>query len=216
MNSEQQQEFTDFVEARSASLFRTALALTGHRQQAEDLLQTVLARAARHWGRIRTGQPEAYVRTALYRERTSWWRSLRRRPETSLDPVPERSSGTDEMALVDLNLALRQALGQLAPKHRAVLVLRYLEDLPDSEIAEILRCTESTVRSQAARALARLRDLCPGLDLVAGPTRPTEERRPGGAGTHRVGAVVRGNGVRRVGDAAPARSGHRIGREAAQ
>lgn len=95
MNAELEREFTDFVETRSHSLFRTALALTGHRQQAEDLLQTVLARGVRHWGRIRTGNPEAYLRTALYREQTSWWRSVRRRREVSIERVPEvRAPGT--------------------------------------------------------------------------------------------------------------------------
>lgn len=165
MNADLEREFSEFVEARSHALFRTALALTGHRQQAEDLLQTVLARGAQHWSRIRTGNPEGYLRTALYREQTSWWRSLRRRREVSAAELPETATA-DATATVDLHLALQQALAQLAPKHRAVLVLRYLEDQPDSEIARILNCTESTVRSQATRALARLRDLCPKLEIL--------------------------------------------------
>ncbi|MGC5291307.1 SigE family RNA polymerase sigma factor [Micromonospora sp. DT231] len=166
MNADLDREFSDFVAARSHALFRTALALTGHRQQAEDLLQTVLTKGARHWGRIRTGNPEAYLRTALYRQQTSWWRSLRRGREVSAEQVPEVATTADATATVDLNLALRQALAQLAPKHRAVLVLRYFEDRPDGEIAEILGCTQSTVRSQAARALTRLRELCPRLDIL--------------------------------------------------
>ncbi|MEV4755217.1 SigE family RNA polymerase sigma factor [Micromonospora sp. NPDC049559] len=167
MDAELEREFSAFIEARAHALFRTALALTGHRQQAEDLLQTVLTRGARHWGRIRTGNPEAYLRTALYRQRTSWWRSLKRRPEVSTADLPEMASARDETATVDLHLALWQALNGLAPRHRAVLVLRYFEDRPDSEIAEILDCTESTVRSQAARALARLREIAPRLDILA-------------------------------------------------
>jgi RNA polymerase sigma-70 factor (sigma-E family) len=167
MDAEHERSFIEFVEARSHALFRTALALTGHRQQAEDLLQTVLARGARHWGRIHTGNPEAYLRTALYRQQTSWWRSLRRGREVSTEKLPEVPAPADQTTMVDLNLALRQALGQLAPRYRAVLVLRYFEDRPDGEIAKILNCTESTVRSQAARALARLRDLCPQLDIHA-------------------------------------------------
>ncbi|MGW4467539.1 SigE family RNA polymerase sigma factor [Micromonospora sp. NPDC004704] len=173
MNAELEREFTDFVETRSHSLFRTALALTGHRQQAEDLLQTVLARGARHWERIHSGNPEAYLRTALYRQQTSWWRSLRRGREVSTEQVPEIWVARDDTATVDLNLALRQALARLAPKHRAVLVLRYFEDRPDSEIAEVLGCTESTVRSQAARALGRLRVLCPELDILGPKERTT-------------------------------------------
>jgi RNA polymerase sigma-70 factor (sigma-E family) len=167
MDADLEAEFSDFVAARSHSLFRTALALTGHRQQAEDLLQTVLIKGARHWPRIRSGAPEAYLRTALYRQRTSWWRSLRRRPEVATDTVPETAVTGDATADVDLHLALRQALARLAPKHRAVLVLRYFEDRPDAEIAEILGCAESTVRSQAVRALARLRQLAPELTLDA-------------------------------------------------
>ncbi|MGX7669184.1 SigE family RNA polymerase sigma factor [Plantactinospora sp. DSM 117369] len=173
MDADLEREFSDFIAARSHALFRTALALTGHRQQAEDLLQTVLAKGARHWGRIRTGNPEAYLRTALYRQQTSWWRSLRRGREMSAELLPEAATA-DATATVDLNLALRQALTQLAPKHRAVLVLRYFEDRPDSEIAEILDCTQSTVRSPAARALARLRELCPRLDILA--TKETADR----------------------------------------
>lgn len=165
MNADLEREFSEFVEARSHALFRTALALTGHRQQAEDLLQTVLTRSVRHWARIRTEAPEAYLRTALYREQTSWWRSLRRRREVSVERLPEPTT-RDDMATVDLQLALRQALAQLPPKRRAVLVLRYFEDRPDSEIAQILGCSESTVRSQATRALTRLRELCPKLDIL--------------------------------------------------
>ncbi|MEE6261414.1 SigE family RNA polymerase sigma factor [Plantactinospora sonchi] len=165
MDADLEREFSEFIEARSHALFRTALALTGHRQQAEDLLQTVLTRSVRHWARIRADAPEAYLRTALYREQTSWWRSLRRRREVSAERVPEVSTG-DGTATVDLHLALRQALALLPPKRRAVLVLRYFEDRPDSEIAQILGCSESTVRSQAARALTRLRELCPKLDIL--------------------------------------------------
>jgi RNA polymerase sigma-70 factor (sigma-E family) len=165
MNADLEREYSEFVEARSHALFRTALALTGHRQQAEDLLQTVLTRGVRHWARIRATAPEAYLRTALYREYTSWWRRLRRAREVSAEQVPEVATA-DGTTAVDLRLALRAALARLAPKHRAVLVLRYFEDRPDSEIAEVLGCAESTVRSQAARALARLRDLCPKLDIV--------------------------------------------------
>ncbi|GAA1844975.1 SigE family RNA polymerase sigma factor [Asanoa iriomotensis] len=167
MDADLEAEFSDFVAARSHALFRTALALTGHRQQAEDLLQTVLVKCARHWPRIRSGAPEAYLRTALYRQQTSWWRSLRRHREVSTGEPPETAVGADATAGVDLRLALRDALTRLAPKHRAVLVLRYFEDRPDEEIAEILGCTESTVRSQAARALARLRQLAPELHVEA-------------------------------------------------
>ncbi len=163
MDLETRQDFTAFVGARSHALFRTALALTGHRQQAEDLLQTVLAKAYRHWGKVRHGQPEAYLRRALYREQVSWWRRPMRGREVITDRLPELA-GTDPTSRVDLSLALRASLDRLAPKQRAVLVLRYLEDLPDEEIADILHCKPATVRSQATRALDRIRTLCPELD----------------------------------------------------
>jgi RNA polymerase sigma-70 factor (sigma-E family) len=165
MDAEAKRDFGAFVATRSPALFRTAMALTGHRQQAEDLLQTALAKSVRHWSRIRHGQPEAYVRTAMYRQYATWWRRLRGRefPTAELPEIPL----ADQTAGVDLTLALAAALRRLAPRYRAVLVLRYLEDLPTEQIAEILGCSPATVRSQTVRALGRLRQLCPELDTHA-------------------------------------------------
>jgi RNA polymerase sigma-70 factor (sigma-E family) len=143
MDAELEQEFRAFVEARAPVLFRSALALTSHRQQAEDLLQIILARGAQHWSRIRENNPEAYLRKALYREQISWWRSRRRAREVSVEQLPDLAVALDATHQVDVRMVVRQALGRLAPRHRAVLVLRYLEDRPDDEIAEILGCTES-------------------------------------------------------------------------
>jgi RNA polymerase sigma-70 factor (sigma-E family) len=164
LGTEADRDFAAFVAARSQKLFGIAMALTGHRQQAEDLLQTVLTRAYRRWSHIR-GEPEAYVRRALYHEQVSRWRSAAHGLEMLTDQTPEvaRAAETDR---VDLSLALREALRRLAPKHRAVLVLRYLEDLSDEEIADVLGCRPSTVRSQITRALQRLRQMCPDpIDL---------------------------------------------------
>jgi RNA polymerase sigma factor (sigma-70 family) len=82
------------------------------------------------------------------------------------DRPPERPAPTDVTAIIDLSVTLREALYRLAPKYRAVLVLRYLEDLSDDEIAEVLGCRPSTVRSQAVRAIDRLRTLCPELTML--------------------------------------------------
>jgi RNA polymerase sigma-70 factor (sigma-E family) len=164
LGTDTDRDFAAFVAARSQKLFGIAMALTGHRHQAEDLLQTVLARAYRRWSRIR-GEPEAYVRRALYHEQVSRWRSAMHRLELLTDRTPQvaRAADTDR---VDLGLALRAALRRLAPKHRAVLVLRYLEGLSDEEIAEMLGCRPGTVRSQVTRALQRLRQMCPDpIDL---------------------------------------------------
>jgi RNA polymerase sigma-70 factor (sigma-E family) len=163
-------DFTAFVSARSASLFRMAVGLTGHPQQAEDLLQTVLAKAYRHWPRVRNGHPEAYLRRAMYRQQISWFRRPGWGREVTSDRLPETAT-VDGTGGVDLRLALRSALARLGPKHRAVLVLRYLEDLPDDEIARILGCRPATVRSLAARALERVRVLCPDLENLADGSR---------------------------------------------
>lgn len=171
MSSEKERNFVSFVEARSHSLFRTAIALTGHRQQAEDLLQTVLAKTFRRWNSIE-GNPESYVRRAMYRQQVSWWRRPARRIEVTTAYVPERATARDPIDQVDLNLALQEALRRLAPKYRAVLVLRYLEDLPDVEIAQILGCRPSTVRSQATRALRLLRKHHRPYGMAAADTTP--------------------------------------------
>ncbi|HVQ96223.1 MAG TPA: SigE family RNA polymerase sigma factor [Mycobacteriales bacterium] len=165
MDADAERDFAAFVASRSPALFRTAMALTGHWQQAEDLLQVALARSVRHWPKIRDGQPEAYVRTTMYRQYASWWRSRGRRQELVTGDVPEIPQA-DHSGAVDQTLAVAAALTGLAPKSRAVLVLRYLEDRPTDEIAEILRCSPATVRSQISRALARLRTLCPELDPI--------------------------------------------------
>src|SRR5687767_10323864 len=121
-----ERDFTAFVEARGGALFRTALGLTGDRQQAEDLLQTVLARAFLRWRHIGDGRPEAYLRKALYRQSVSHWRQRSRRREIVTETLPDRG-GRDDTATVDLRLALVAALRQLGAKQRAVIVLRHLE-----------------------------------------------------------------------------------------
>jgi RNA polymerase sigma-70 factor (sigma-E family) len=153
--------FEDFVRARSAALFRTALLLTGqHRAEAEDLLQGALERAYRHWGRIcRSGDPERYVRRILANASTDRWRQLRRRPEHSLPVDPGGPEAGDHAADVADRDFLLRALAGLPPRQRAVLVLRYFCDLPEGEIAEALGCTVGTVKSQASRGMARLREI---------------------------------------------------------
>ena len=100
----------------------------------------------------------------MYREQISWWRRLRRRRETALTGdeaiQPDPSGGTD------VRLAMRAALGQLPPAQRTVLVLRYYEDLPEARVAEVLGCTVGTVRSRTHRAVTRLRQLLPDVELL--------------------------------------------------
>ena len=165
MDEGARQDFTDFVATRSNQLIRLAYVLTGDQHTAEDLLQNALAKAAAHWARIHTA-PEAYVRRFMYREQVSWLRRRARRPETPMAQVPELPAG-EQAVSVEARLALRDALLALPPRRRAVLVLRYLEDLSESQVAEILGCSVGTVRSQNHKAVAQLRLALPSLGLTS-------------------------------------------------
>jgi RNA polymerase sigma-70 factor (sigma-E family) len=151
-------EFNAFVAERTHALFRTAYALTGDQHAAEDLLQSALAKLVLYWPRITT-DPESYVRRILYREHVSVWRRMWRRSETPVaDPPEHEPRDPDPAGAAVLRLVLRDALRHLPPRQRAVVVLRYLEDRSEQEVAEILGCSPGTVGSQASRALAKLRD----------------------------------------------------------
>jgi RNA polymerase sigma-70 factor (sigma-E family) len=152
-------EFEEFVTARSAALFRTALLLTGDRQDAQDLVQSALERACRHWERVAAAeQPEAYVRRILVNSLKDR-RSRRRVVEVGFDDArPAPHSGPSPYRQVELRRSMIGALRGLPAGMRAVLVLRYFEDLSEAEIARVLNCSAGTVKSQAARGLARLRD----------------------------------------------------------
>jgi RNA polymerase sigma-70 factor (sigma-E family) len=151
--------FEDFVYARSDSLLRTAFLLTGQNMaEAEDLLQVSLERAYRHWPRVcRSGDPEWYVRKILANASVDRWRRLARRPEHLLPPAEAGPFVPDHAAqIADRDYVLR-ALAGLTSRQRAVLVLRYFDDMSEAQIAQVLGCSVGTVKSQAARALARLR-----------------------------------------------------------
>jgi RNA polymerase sigma-70 factor (sigma-E family) len=164
MDPDAERQFRDFVAARAAALFRAAYLLTGDRGQAEDLLQGVLARVALRWHRIQ--DPEAYARRALYHDQVSRWRRRSWGRETLAAVVPERADVRDPAADADLRLSLAAALRRLPPRQRAVLVLRFYEDLGEREAAELLDVPVGTVRSSTSRGLTRLRALCPDLDLT--------------------------------------------------
>jgi RNA polymerase sigma-70 factor (sigma-E family) len=158
----QAEEYAELVAARAPALLRLAVMLTGDRLEAEDLLQTTLVRTQKHAGRIATmSAPAAYLRRALVHEHVSGLRRLRRRVPTSgldgHDCGGNDCGGVDEAATVDARDATSRLLATLPRQQRAVLVLRFYEDLPDREIAEALGCREPTVRSNASRALATLR-----------------------------------------------------------
>jgi RNA polymerase sigma-70 factor (sigma-E family) len=149
--------FEEYVAARRAALLRTAYLLTGHREDAEDLVQVALVKVVPRWSRIED-DPEPYVRKVLVHESVSRWRRRRWR-EVHTDRLPDtpiKDPGADRVAL-------QQALARLAPRQRAVVVLRYYEDLTEAETARVLGVSVGTVKSQARDALARLRELVPDL-----------------------------------------------------
>jgi RNA polymerase sigma-70 factor (sigma-E family) len=156
--------FAEFVAARSAALMRLAYVLTGDQHAAEDLLQSSLVRAAARWGRIHTA-PEAYVRKIIYRQQVSGWRRGARRPETLMAELPE-VAGTGPEPSAEARLVLQGALRALPAGKRAVLVLRYLEDLPEGQVAELLGCSVGTVRSQTHKALAQVRSVLAGVGVT--------------------------------------------------
>ena len=151
------QGYATLVAARAPALLRLAVMLTGDRAEAEDLLQSTLLHTQRHADRIAAmTAPAAYLRRAMVHEHLSGLRRLRRRVRTTPleghDPVADDDTGSVERRDTTWRL-----LATLPRQQRAVLVLRFYEDLPDREIAETLGCGESTVRAHASRALAALR-----------------------------------------------------------
>jgi RNA polymerase sigma-70 factor (sigma-E family) len=144
------------IATRGDALLATASLLAGGRDAGQDLLQAAIERLMRQWHRVE-GDHEAYLRRILYHLAIDSWRRRRRRPELLTSVEPEgQSDGTDALALRD---ALFQALALLPPRQRAVLVLRYFEQLSEAEIAEQLDCSVGTVKSSAARGIKRLREV---------------------------------------------------------
>lgn len=173
--------FAEFVAARSNRLLRVAYLLTRDWALAEDLLQTSLAKAWSAWPRIE-GDPEPYVRKILVNTYTTWWRR-RWNSERPTEVLPERPTA-DEHGSIDERDQIRRALTRLPRQQRAVLVLRYYEDLSEVEIAETLGISPGTVKSHAFKGLANLR-----LDAsLAAAHFSSDEVEP--AGTARLAAVT--------------------------
>lgn len=163
MTVESEAGFADFVEQWSPALLRVAFLLTGDRWLAEDLLQTALLKTSRRWARIADHQAAyPYVRRVLVTTYAGW-RRRRRVTEVLTDSLPDRGSAIDEAAPG----SAVAALDALPPRMRAVIVLRYYEDLSEADTAAALGCSTGSVKSQASRGLARLRvELSPATDLV--------------------------------------------------
>jgi RNA polymerase sigma-70 factor (sigma-E family) len=154
------------VAERGSALLATAVLLTGSRAAGEDLLQGALERLMRSWGRVREDR-ERYLRRTMYHLAVDQWRLRRRRPEVFTHAEPQGQP--DAADAVALRQALMQALAQLPPRQRAVLVLRYWEQLSEAEAAEVLGCSVGTVKSTASRGLSRLRELTATWDLQPFP-----------------------------------------------
>jgi RNA polymerase sigma-70 factor (sigma-E family) len=159
-----------FVRGRSTALLRTSYLLTGDRGAAEDLLQGVLERVARRWSSI-ADSPDAYVHRALTNAAVNRWR--RRRPmdvQLRESHHPATQDATDVVAVRD---ELIRGLMALPTRQRAVLVLRYFDDLTEAETAHALGCSIGTVKSQASRGLGRLRVLVDAMNR-----HPVDARSP--------------------------------------
>ena len=164
-------DFAAYLQARQASVLRTAYLLTGDRHTAEDLVQTAFAKLYLSWDRVRDqGSMDGYLRRILVNENNSLWRRGWKRREHATDELPEPTPHLDEHD-DGRSGALWDLVQSLPKKARAVLVLRYYEELSESETAEVLGISVGTVKSQTSRALAALRERTPA-DL-----NPQEEER---------------------------------------
>ncbi|GII93305.1 SigE family RNA polymerase sigma factor [Sinosporangium siamense] len=163
MTEDDDAAFDDFLAARSTTLLRTAVLVCGASpHDAEDLVQHALEKVYRHWPRIRHNNPEAYARKVVVNAAISKARRRKILHEISFARPPETTVDDPD---VDLRGSLISELRRLPARQRAVLVLRYWEDLSEAETAQLMGCSAGTVKSQAARGLARIR-----ARLNPGPT----------------------------------------------
>lgn len=150
-------EFEEYMAARQPSLLRTAYLLTGDRHSAEDLVQTSLAKLYLAWDKVqRREMVDGYVRRIMVNEHSSWWRRAWRRQEFATEQVPDRV-GVEDSPDDGTSAALWEFVQTLPRKQRAVVVLRFYEDLSEAEVAELMGISVGTVKSQSSRALAALR-----------------------------------------------------------
>jgi RNA polymerase sigma-70 factor (sigma-E family) len=157
LDAQARRDFEAFVRAHWSVLMSIAFAVSGSRAEAEDLVQTALTGAYPRWRRIRPEEALAYLRRSILNASISRWRR-HGRGELSVAEPPEPAQVRDQLHGVDARLTLVPMLRTLPPRQRAVLVLRYLCDLPDVEIAATLCISAGTVRSQAAHGLRTLRE----------------------------------------------------------
>jgi RNA polymerase sigma-70 factor (sigma-E family) len=157
-------EFRDYVRTRRRALLRTAYLLTRNEADAEDLVQSALAKTYLAAGRIEDPSAlDGYVRRAIVNTHISWWRR-RRLVELPTDELPDEAVA-DHAGTSDLQATLRRAVDRLPGRMRAAIMLRYYDDMTEAEVAEILGISLGTVKSTVARAVAKLRI---DADLLSG------------------------------------------------
>ncbi len=163
-------DFDEFVAGSLEPLLRTAYLITWDAGEAEDLVQECLLKIARRWPRIRRmAQPQAYARRILVNLALDGARArTARRGELAEETALAEEVARDMLSGLEARAELLEALARLTPRQRAVLVLRYFNDLTEAQTAEVLGCSPGTVKSNASRGLARLREV---LAPIPYPTR---------------------------------------------
>jgi RNA polymerase sigma-70 factor (sigma-E family) len=168
----------EFVRGWLPTLSRVAYLLTGDHDAAQDLVQAAMVQVVAKWSRVAGAErPQAYARRILYHEHISLWRRRSKVAERLEADVPDRPGAGDDLETVVRRVVLQRAMGRLTARQRAVLVLRFFEDLPEADVAAALQCSVGTVKSQVHHALGRLRELAPELarEFAEGPdTKPAE------------------------------------------
>lgn len=172
MDADGQDEFDGFVRARYADLLRFARALTGSPEDGADLLHDALAATLRAWDRVEShGDPEGYIRRAMVNRNISLWRR-RTREHVHLSLAPDPPPTADHESRVSVWAAIRA----LPPRQRTVVALRFYEELPVSQVADLMGCSDGTVKSQTAKAVAKLRlalaDSSFSQEVSDGPVHP--------------------------------------------
>ncbi len=185
-------DFDAYVTSRSPHLIRLGYLLTHDWQAAEDLVQTALIKAWSAWNRLDGGDPDGYVRRIVVTTHLSW---RRRRwtgevPGGDLADRANMARTPDEMAAVDERDRLWRILAELPPRQRTVLVLRYFEDLSEEQVAEVMGISIGGVKSQASRALIRLREVAGVRPESSG--RPSDDRPSRPVAVSRTISVSRG------------------------
>ncbi len=178
MKQSDEERFTEFVRAHSASLFRTAYLMTGDYQRAEDVLQAALVRVYQHWPRVDgMDRPVGYVRKVVVNQSLSWWRK-RSSHESPLKVIDEPAWGGQEDEVAEHERVWAAVLS-LPRRQRAVTVLRYYEDMTEAQIAETLGMAPGSVKSHSHAAVRRLAELLgEPMEAPAVPALPAEEATP--------------------------------------